>query len=152
MNQITIPSESNPGEAPILSPGRSKLYRKNILIKWRMWQKSYASFLFGNRIALIKPIFGPTGENIISSPSSAISFWAMASQWDRNLPADGQRYFKADWMKSHILDSHGPLCSLYQAYKGDKDNEDLRQVMKKLQVILDQKAIPPHFFMPLLTG
>ncbi|GET31300.1 hypothetical protein PbJCM13498_01630 [Prolixibacter bellariivorans] len=48
-------------------------------------------------------------------------FWAIAYQWDKILPADKQKYFKADWMKSHILEGHGPLCSLYQAHKdGDK--------------------------------
>lgn len=48
-------------------------------------------------------------------------FWAIAYQWDKVLPADKQDYFKAAWMKSNILEGHGPLCSLYQAHKdGDK--------------------------------
>ena len=48
-------------------------------------------------------------------------FWAVAYQWDKILPTDKQKYFTGDWMKSHILEGHGPLCSLYQAHEeGDK--------------------------------
>ncbi len=48
-------------------------------------------------------------------------FWAIAYQWNKILPADKQKYFKADWMIPHILEGHGPICSLYQAHKdGDK--------------------------------
>ena len=53
-------------------------------------------------------------------------FWAIAYQWDKILPADKQKYFKADWMKSHILEGHGPLCSLYQAHKGNDDKEGFK--------------------------
>ena len=49
-------------------------------------------------------------------------FYAIAYQWDKVLPDDKLRYFEADWMESHILEGHGPLCSLYKAYKdGDKE-------------------------------
>lgn len=48
-------------------------------------------------------------------------FWAIAYQWDKVLPLDKQKYFNADWMNSHILKGHGPLCALYRAHKaGDK--------------------------------
>jgi hypothetical protein len=43
-------------------------------------------------------------------------FWAIAYQWNKILPEDKRRYFKADWMKSNILEGHGPLCSLYKAH------------------------------------
>lgn len=52
-------------------------------------------------------------------------FLAIAYEWNKILPADKQKYFKADWMKSHILEGHGPLCSLYKAHKkGDKGGFD----------------------------
>jgi len=48
-------------------------------------------------------------------------FLAIAYQWDKILPADKQKYFTGDWIKSHILEGHGSLCSLYKAHKdGDK--------------------------------
>ena len=43
-------------------------------------------------------------------------FWAMAYQWNKILPEDKQACFKSDWMKSHILENHGALCSLYKAH------------------------------------
>lgn len=43
-------------------------------------------------------------------------FWAIAYQWNKILPEEQRRYFKADWMKSNILEGHGPLCSLYKAH------------------------------------
>ena len=50
-------------------------------------------------------------------------FWAIAYQWDKIMPADKINYFKSDWMTSNILENHGSLCSLYQAYKGSDDKE-----------------------------
>jgi len=48
-------------------------------------------------------------------------FLAIAYEWDKIIPLDKQKYFKADWMNSHILKGHGPLCALYKAHKaGDK--------------------------------
>jgi len=48
-------------------------------------------------------------------------FEAIAYRWDKILRPDKQKYFTGDWMKSHILKGHGPLCSLYRAHtKGDK--------------------------------
>ncbi len=43
-------------------------------------------------------------------------FWAIAYQWNKILPADQQAYFKSDWMRAHILEGHGALCSLYKAH------------------------------------
>jgi hypothetical protein len=43
-------------------------------------------------------------------------FWAIAYQWNKILPEDKKAYFKADWMKSNILEDHGALCSLYKAH------------------------------------
>lgn len=43
-------------------------------------------------------------------------FWAIAYQWNKILPEDKQAYFKSDWMKSNILEGHGPLCSIYKAH------------------------------------
>lgn len=74
--------------------------------------------------AYIRPHWGK--YNILTIISD--QFWAIAYQWNKVLPADKQQYFKADWMKSHILEGHGPLCSLYKAHepeshglKGDTD-------------------------------
>ena len=48
-------------------------------------------------------------------------FLVIAYEWDKILPADEQKYFTGEWMKTHILVGHGPLCSLYQSHKsGDE--------------------------------
>ncbi len=43
-------------------------------------------------------------------------FWAIAYQWNKILSEDKRTYFESDWMKSNILEDHGPLCSLYKAH------------------------------------
>ncbi len=42
--------------------------------------------------------------------------------WKKYLPQEQQKYLLGDWMKSHILENHGPLCSMYKAH----DNGDFR--------------------------
>ena len=37
--------------------------------------------------------------------------------WKTFMPEAKQKYFSAPWMQEHILQNHGPLCSLYQAHK-----------------------------------
>ena len=42
--------------------------------------------------------------------------------WKKYLPQEQQKYLLGDWMKLHILENHGPLCSMYKAH----DNGDFR--------------------------
>lgn len=42
-------------------------------------------------------------------------FQAIAYDWEKILPTEKQKYFTGKWMKSHILQDHGPLCALYKA-------------------------------------
>jgi hypothetical protein len=72
----------------------------------------------------IRPHWGK--YNILTIVSD--QFWAIAYQWDKVLPEDKLTYFKGDWMKQHILEGHGPLCSLYKAHK---DGEKARRVGDK---------------------
>jgi len=58
-------------------------------------------------------------------------FWAIAYQWNKVLPENKRSYFEGDWMKEHILEGHGALCSLYKAHEsgshglsGDTDFND----------------------------
>ena len=60
----------------------------------------------------IKPQWGK--YNILTIISD--QFWAIAYQWNKILPEDKRAYFQADWMKTNILEDHGPLCSLYKAH------------------------------------
>ena len=62
--------------------------------------------------AYIRPHWGKYNIPTIISDQ----FWAIAYQWNKILPEDKKAYFQADWMKSNILEGHGPLCSLYQAH------------------------------------
>lgn len=45
-------------------------------------------------------------------------FDCMAYIWPKVLPETIQKYFVADWMKTHILEGHGPLCGAYEAQNG----------------------------------
>ncbi|MBN1559583.1 DUF1593 domain-containing protein [candidate division KSB1 bacterium] len=62
--------------------------------------------------AYIRPHWGT--YNILTIISD--QFWAIAYQWNIILPEDKQACFKGEWMKSNILQGHGPLCSLYKAH------------------------------------
>lgn len=43
-------------------------------------------------------------------------FLAIAYQWNKIIPEQSQKYFESEWMKSNILEGHGPLCALYKAH------------------------------------
>ena len=65
----------------------------------------------------IRPNWGK--YNILTIISD--QFQAIAYEWDKIIPKDKQKVFTGTWMKTHILEGHGPLCSLYRAHKnGDK--------------------------------
>jgi hypothetical protein len=71
-------------------------------------------------------------------------FIALFYHWKKYLPADKQAYLTGSWMKSHILENHGPLCALYKAHgKGDKgfDEGDFRS-----------EGDSPAFFHTIPTG
>ncbi len=52
-------------------------------------------------------------------------FIAIFYHWKKYVPKEKQTYLVGSWMKSHILENHGPLCSLYKAHrKGDKGFEE----------------------------
>jgi len=71
-------------------------------------------------------------------------FIALFYHWKKYLPADKQAYLTGAWMKSNILENHGPLCALYKAHgKGDKgfDEGDFRS-----------EGDSPAFFHTIPTG
>jgi hypothetical protein len=59
-------------------------------------------------------------RNILSVISD--QFDAIAYESLRIIPEPEKSYFVGKWIKEHILNDHGPLCSLYRA----KDNGDFR--------------------------
>lgn len=79
-------------------------------------------------------------------------FWAIAYQWDKILPKDKIDYFNVDWMKSNILEDHGPLCSLYQAYKGGDDNEGWGAGSPKQKGSFRSEGDSPSFLHVIPTG
>ena len=44
-------------------------------------------------------------------------FGAIAYGWDQRIPAPLHEFFRAPWMREHILEGHGPLCARYEAHK-----------------------------------
>ncbi len=79
-------------------------------------------------------------------------FWAIAYQWDKIIPEDKIDYFKVEWMNSNILTDHGPLCSLYEAYKGDDDNEGWRAGSPKQKGSFRSEGDSPAFIYTNPTG
>ncbi|WP_414664521.1 DUF1593 domain-containing protein [Horticoccus sp. 23ND18S-11] len=66
----------------------------------------------------IRPHWGKYGLLTIISDQ----FIALFYHWKKYLPAEQQAYLVGSWMKSHILEQHGPLCALYKSH----ENGDFR--------------------------
>ena len=79
-------------------------------------------------------------------------FWALAYQWDKIMPDDKLKYFTSEWMKSNILENHGSLCSLYQAYKGDNDNEGWKAGDSKQKGAFRSEGDSPAFIYAIPNG
>lgn len=79
-------------------------------------------------------------------------FWAIAYQWDKVMPEDKIDYFKVNWMKTNILQGHGPLCSLYQAYQGGNDNEGWGAGSPKQKGSFRSEGDSPAFLHTIPTG
>lgn len=50
-------------------------------------------------------------------------FDCMAYIWDKVLPTDMKFYFEKEWMTTHILREHGPLCDIYKNKEGSFNAE-----------------------------
>jgi len=70
--------------------------------------------------AYIRPHWGKFNIQTIISDQ----FEAIAYRWKGIQPEAMQPYFSGKWMKENILQSHGPLCSLYKAHTGDDEGFD----------------------------
>ncbi len=79
-------------------------------------------------------------------------FWAIAYQWDKIIPNDKIKYFKADWLHTNILEGHGALCNLYQAYKGGDDNEGWSAGSPKQKGAFRSEGDSPAFIHMINTG
>jgi len=51
-------------------------------------------------------------------------FIALFYHWKKYLPANEQTYLVGSWMKSHILENHGPLCALYRGHLPGEEGFD----------------------------
>lgn len=68
----------------------------------------------------IRPHWGRFNiPTIISDQFISIMYY-----WKQTLPKEQQKYFNGEWMKSNILNNHGPLCSLYKSHNGNKKGFD----------------------------
>ena len=56
------------------------------------------------------------GLNVLTIISD--QFDCMAYIWPKVLPVQTKAHFNAEWMKTHILEGHGELCSAYEHKKG----------------------------------
>lgn len=96
----------------------------------------------------IKPNWGK--YNILTIISD--QFWAIAYEWDKIIPEDKVAYFKTEWMKTNILEGHGALCSLYEAYKGGDDNEGWSAGSPKQKGSFRSEGDSPAFIHTIPTG
>lgn len=62
----------------------------------------------------IRVTWEPLGVTVILSDQ----FDCMAYIWRKVLPEPVLPFLEADWMRSHILDGHGPLCAAYEDKNG----------------------------------
>lgn len=60
----------------------------------------------------IRPHWGKFNIETIISDQFVTYFYT----WKKFLPETAKAYLVGDWMKPHILENHGPLCSLYKAH------------------------------------
>jgi hypothetical protein len=60
----------------------------------------------------------PNWEHLNVPTIISDQFDCMAYIWPKVLPEKTKRYFNADWMETHILKAHGPLCSAYESREG----------------------------------
>lgn len=79
-------------------------------------------------------------------------FWALAYQWDKIMPEDKLPYFRSEWMKANVLENHGLLCSLYEAYKGGEDNEGWRAGDPKQKGAFRSEGDSPAFIFTIPSG
>ncbi|MCB0566419.1 MAG: DUF1593 domain-containing protein [Phaeodactylibacter sp.] len=71
--------------------------------------------------AYIRPHWGKYNIQTIISDQ----FIAFFYHWKKYLPQEQQEFLTGAWMKQHVLENHGPLCSLYKAHEnGDKGFEE----------------------------
>ena len=84
----------------------------------------------------IRPHWGKFGIPTIISDQ----FIAIFYHWKKYMPADKQAYLVGSWMKAHILENHGPLCSLYKAH-----GEGRQGIRRRRFPIRGRFAgVPPH--------
>ncbi|WP_346863450.1 nucleoside hydrolase-like domain-containing protein [uncultured Draconibacterium sp.] len=98
--------------------------------------------------AYIRPNWGKFNIPTIISDQ----FWSIAYQWDKIMPNDKIDYFTAGWMKPNILEDHGPLCSLYQAYEGSDDKEGWKAGGPNQQGNFRSEGDSPAFIHTIPTG
>lgn len=60
----------------------------------------------------------PNWEHLNIPTIISDQFDCMAYIWPKVLPEKTKSYFNAKWMKSNILEEHGPLCAAYEAKDG----------------------------------
>ncbi len=88
----------------------------------------------------IRPHWGEYGITTIISDQ----FEAIAYRWKNCQPRAMHPFFAGAWMKQHILENHGPLCSLYKAHTGGDagfDDGDFRS-----------EGDSPSFMHQIVTG
>ena len=69
----------------------------------------------------IRPQWGKLGILTIISDQ----FEAIAYRWKQIQPVEMQPFYEAAWMKKHVLNQHGPLCSLYKAHQEPSEKNGL---------------------------
>jgi len=96
----------------------------------------------------IRPHWGKYNIQTIISDQ----FMALAYFWDKIIPTEKRKFFKSEWMKSNILEDHGPLCSLYEAVKGSDDKEGFLGGDAKSKGDFRSEGDSPAFIHTISTG
>jgi Cellulose-binding Sde182, nucleoside hydrolase-like domain/Cellulose-binding protein Sde0182, C-terminal domain len=83
-------------------------YIKDVTTKTRL-------YLISLQDSTYKSYIEPEWPGLQTLQSGSVSYGAIAYRWPEVQPGEVQRFFDSTWMTDHILESHGPLCGMYEA-------------------------------------
>ena len=72
-------------------------------------------------------------------------FACIAYSWNKKIPSLQKSFFQKPWMEANILESHGPLCSIYESKNGAFRSEgDSPAFMHQIRVGLGSMEDPSY--------
>lgn len=80
-------------------------------------------YLIGEQDNTLKTYLRPQWPDLQILRCGGPSYGAIAYRWTTYQPKEIQAFFDRTWMADHMLQGHGPLCSMYEARDGQFRSE-----------------------------